>query len=56
LGTAGTTILPWSGRPRDCLGGGIGRYGARYSKSRDWRYFKTINEPNDDVNYFRNNC
>jgi hypothetical protein len=49
------TILPGSGRPTGRLGGGIGRHGARYDRTRNCWYFERNNESNDDANSFRNN-
>ena len=50
------TILPWSGRPRDCLGSSVCRYITRHDKPHDCWYFWTNNKPNDNAKDFRNNC
>jgi hypothetical protein len=53
-GTAGTTNLSWSGRPRDCLGGSVRRTAARYADYFNYGYLKPIDESNGASNGFRN--
>jgi hypothetical protein len=47
--------MPGSGRPRDCLGGSICRYGTRHDKPSDCLCFQMNKEPNDDAKGFRDN-
>ncbi len=51
-GTAGTTILPWSGQPTDCPRGRICPTAARYTKPFNCGYLKSKNEPKDTSNGF----
>ena len=53
-GTAGTTILPGSGRPRDCPQGCVRRHAARFTKTNDDQYLKSYNERNDNGFGFSN--
>jgi len=46
------TILSWSGRPRDCLGGSVCRTAVRYARPFNYGYLKPIDEPNDTSNGF----
>jgi len=50
-----TTILPGSGRPTYCLGGGIGRYSVGYDEVHNCGFFDANIEPNDGANDCRNN-
>jgi len=52
--TGGTTILPGSGRPTDCLGGSVRQRGARFTKINDDQYLKSHNERNDNGYGFSN--
>jgi hypothetical protein len=44
--------FPWSGRPRDCLGGSICRTAVRYANPFNYCYLKLIDEPTDVSNGF----
>jgi hypothetical protein len=46
--------FPWSGRPRDCLGGSVCRTAARYTNPFNYGYLKPKDEPNDASNGFWN--
>jgi len=49
------TILPGSGRPTYCLGGGIVRHSVGYDEAYNCGFFDANIEPNDDANDCRNN-
>jgi hypothetical protein len=54
VAAAGNTILPWSGRRRDCPQGSVCRTAARYANSFNYGYLKPKDEPNDASNGFWN--
>jgi hypothetical protein len=49
------TILPGSGRPRDCLGSSICRFSARHDTAYNQPYLKSNNKSNNDANNCWNN-
>jgi hypothetical protein len=53
VGAVPDTILPGSGRPGDCLEGGMSRHVATYDGTYNCWCFQTNNESNDDANSFR---
>jgi hypothetical protein len=53
-GTAGTTISPWSGRPRDCPPASTCGYAVEYARPFNRGYLKPIGESNDASNGFLN--
>jgi len=52
---SGTTILSWSGRPRDRLGSSICRYGVGCNEPYNRRYFQTNSESRDEADNCWNN-